>query len=133
MKAILFTALGALCVQAFASDNWPQFRGPNASGVSTNANLPDKWSTTENVAWKADLPGRGGERSGPDSAARLVASSRTAVKAAKVEFITKRLTSAVFYRNASHTSTSVVRTVGDRISLFGTVLNRWSVFNHRWT
>ena len=62
-----------------------------------------------------------------------MASSRTAVKAAKVEFITKRLTSAVFYRNASHTSTSVVRTVGDRISLFGTVLNRWSVFNHRWT
>jgi len=38
--------------------NWPQFRGPNASGVSTNANLPDKWSATENVAWKTDLPGR---------------------------------------------------------------------------
>jgi len=57
MKTILFTALGALCVQAFAGENWPQFRGPNASGVSTNANLPDKWSTTENAAWKADLPG----------------------------------------------------------------------------
>jgi outer membrane protein assembly factor BamB len=58
MKAILFATLGALCVQAFASDNWPQFRGPNASGVSTNTNLPDKWSAAENVAWKTDLPGR---------------------------------------------------------------------------
>jgi outer membrane protein assembly factor BamB len=58
MKAILFAALGALCVPAFASDNWPQFRGPAASGVSTNSNLPDKWSVTENVAWKTDLPGR---------------------------------------------------------------------------
>ena len=43
MKAILLLALGALCVQAFAADNWPQFRGPNASGVSTNTNLPDKF------------------------------------------------------------------------------------------
>ena len=58
MKVILFATLGALCVQAFASDNWPQFRGPNASGVSANTNLPDKWSATENVAWKTDLPGR---------------------------------------------------------------------------
>ena len=58
MKAVLFALPCALCVQAFASDNWPQFRGPNASGVSTNINLPDKWSATDNVAWKTDLPGR---------------------------------------------------------------------------
>lgn len=58
MKALLLTTLGAWCVQAVASDNWPQFRGLNASGVSTNANLPDKWSATENLTWKADLPGR---------------------------------------------------------------------------
>ena len=58
MKAILFAMPCALCIQAFASDNWPQFRGPNACGVSTNTNLPDKWSATDNVAWKTDLPGR---------------------------------------------------------------------------
>jgi len=40
MKAILFTAVVALCAQAFAGDNWPQFRGPNASGISTNTSLP---------------------------------------------------------------------------------------------
>jgi len=40
-------------------DNWPQFRGADSRGVSDNADLPVKWSATENVAWKTDLPGRG--------------------------------------------------------------------------
>jgi len=57
-KAILLTWLGAFCGFAVASDHWPQFRGPNAAGISTNADLPHKWSTTENVAWTTDLPGR---------------------------------------------------------------------------
>ena len=43
---------------AAESNHWPQFRGPQAAGVSTNAHLPDHWSTTQNVAWKSDLPGR---------------------------------------------------------------------------
>ncbi|MGH7969747.1 MAG: PQQ-binding-like beta-propeller repeat protein, partial [Limisphaerales bacterium] len=38
--------------------NWPQFRGWNSAGVSTNANLPETWSPTQNVAWKSDIPGR---------------------------------------------------------------------------
>ncbi|MBM3871671.1 MAG: serine/threonine protein kinase [Verrucomicrobia bacterium] len=55
---LLLGALGVLCGHSFAADHWPQFRGPEAAGVSANANLPDKWSATENVAWKTDLPGR---------------------------------------------------------------------------
>jgi outer membrane protein assembly factor BamB len=39
--------------------NWPQFRGPGSRGVAENANLPDRWSATQNVAWKTDIPGRG--------------------------------------------------------------------------
>jgi hypothetical protein len=39
--------------------NWPQFRGPGARGITTNTNLPDRWSASENVAWKAEIPGRG--------------------------------------------------------------------------
>jgi outer membrane protein assembly factor BamB len=39
--------------------NWPQFRGPGARGISTNTNLPEHWSASENVAWKAQIPGRG--------------------------------------------------------------------------
>jgi outer membrane protein assembly factor BamB len=39
--------------------NWAQFRGPGARGVSTSTNMPDRWSASENVAWKAEVPGRG--------------------------------------------------------------------------
>jgi hypothetical protein len=53
--------LGALrAPRAAASQTvWPQFRGPGAQGVSTNASLPERCSATENVAWKAEIPGRG--------------------------------------------------------------------------
>jgi outer membrane protein assembly factor BamB len=47
-------AAAALTLEA----NWPQFRGPDAAGISASTNLPEKWSATENVAWKTDLPGR---------------------------------------------------------------------------
>jgi outer membrane protein assembly factor BamB len=45
-----------------APPNWPQFRGPDSRGVaetSSSGKLPDRWSATENVAWKTDIPGRG--------------------------------------------------------------------------
>jgi outer membrane protein assembly factor BamB len=38
---------------------WPQFRGPAGRAVSSIASLPTTWSTTMNVAWKVDVPGRG--------------------------------------------------------------------------
>jgi outer membrane protein assembly factor BamB len=41
------------------SEDWPQFRGPQSTGVAEGPNLPDKWSATENVAWKTDIPGSG--------------------------------------------------------------------------
>jgi len=43
---------------AVAEDGWTQFRGP-AAGVVEGTNLPEKWSSTENVVWKTDIPGRG--------------------------------------------------------------------------
>ncbi|MFP6895809.1 MAG: PQQ-binding-like beta-propeller repeat protein [Roseibacillus sp.] len=49
----------AACSTLTAQDHWPQFRGADSLGVGTNRNLPDKWSATENVEWKTDLPGRG--------------------------------------------------------------------------
>jgi outer membrane protein assembly factor BamB len=39
------------------AQNWPQFRGPNTQGSSAETGLPLKWSGTENVAWKTELPG----------------------------------------------------------------------------
>jgi outer membrane protein assembly factor BamB len=44
---------------AFSSDQWPQFRGPQSSGVADDPNLPDTWSTTRNVLWKTEIPGSG--------------------------------------------------------------------------
>ncbi len=40
-------------------EDWCQFRGPGGQGHSTAAALPTHWSTTENVAWKAAIPGKG--------------------------------------------------------------------------
>jgi outer membrane protein assembly factor BamB len=47
-----------LCIPAslFAED-WPQFRGPAGQGRSAEPDSPLRWSATDNVAWKADLPG----------------------------------------------------------------------------
>ena len=42
-----------------AADNWGQFRGPGATGVSTNSDMPDTWSASDGVAWKTPIPGRG--------------------------------------------------------------------------
>src|SRR5688572_4741445 len=44
---------------AAALTNWPQFRGPGALGVADHPNLPERWSTNENVAWNIAVPGRG--------------------------------------------------------------------------
>ena len=38
---------------------WPQFRGHGGRAVSAIESLPTKWSTTINVAWKTEVPGRG--------------------------------------------------------------------------
>ena len=42
-----------------AGAEWPQFRGPEANPVGTDARLPERWSKTENVEWTAEIPGRG--------------------------------------------------------------------------
>lgn len=41
------------------ADDWPQFRGPEARGVSEATGLPDRWSESENLLWKTPIPGRG--------------------------------------------------------------------------
>ena len=41
-----------------ADATWPQFRGPSGRAISAIETLPTKWSTTINVAWSAEIPGR---------------------------------------------------------------------------
>lgn len=38
---------------------WPQWRGPQANGVSPQANPPVEWSESRNVRWKVALTARG--------------------------------------------------------------------------
>ncbi len=38
------------------AENWPQWRGPSANGISAEKNLPAKWSPEENIAWKLAMP-----------------------------------------------------------------------------
>ena len=46
---------------AFAADaNWPQFRGPDASGLGTGAPVTE-WNAAagKNILWKSAIPGLG--------------------------------------------------------------------------
>jgi hypothetical protein len=57
-----FSALAAVFIagHTHAADNWPQFRGSEANpAVGDNPNLPETWSTMENVEWVADVTGLG--------------------------------------------------------------------------
>jgi outer membrane protein assembly factor BamB len=42
-----------------AADSWPQFRGPQSTGVADDPALPETWSATRNVVWKTEIPGSG--------------------------------------------------------------------------
>jgi outer membrane protein assembly factor BamB len=48
-----------LAAAALSADDWPHWRGPMATGVYVDADLPTRWSATENVAWSARLGGEG--------------------------------------------------------------------------
>src|SRR5271154_5872206 len=41
------------------ADNWPQFRGPQSTGVADDPAIPVSWTATDNVRWKVDIPGNG--------------------------------------------------------------------------
>jgi outer membrane protein assembly factor BamB len=45
---------------AEAAPQWPHWRGPTRNGLSDETNLPLRWSTRENIAWKVPLSGRSG-------------------------------------------------------------------------
>ena len=40
-------------------ETWPGFRGHAMSGIAPGPAVVEKWSPTENVRWKIDLPGQG--------------------------------------------------------------------------
>jgi outer membrane protein assembly factor BamB len=48
-----------IALEGEAAKYWPRWRGPGGQGVVSDAGYPDRWSATENVLWKARVPGRG--------------------------------------------------------------------------
>jgi outer membrane protein assembly factor BamB len=48
-----------LFVIAIGAADWPQFRGPNATGISTETNIPVEFKDGDGILWKVALPGAG--------------------------------------------------------------------------
>jgi outer membrane protein assembly factor BamB len=64
MSRILVVLALAASAAVYAADpvaerNWPQWRGPLATGVGPHADPPLEWSETKNVKWKREIDGRG--------------------------------------------------------------------------
>ena len=56
--SLLTTSLGQDFNNA-KPENWHQWRGPAANGVSTTAKPPTQWSASTNIQWKVPIKGRG--------------------------------------------------------------------------
>ena len=59
--AFILASIGAVRgqgVEDFA-DQWHQWRGPEANGVSKTAKPPIEWSDTKNIRWKVSIEGQG--------------------------------------------------------------------------
>src|SRR5678815_2997083 len=60
MKRLTFSSLVLITIASLANaQNWPQFRGPAATGVNEGLAKPAKFdaSKSENVRWKTPIPG----------------------------------------------------------------------------
>lgn len=42
--------------EATRAENWPQFRGPHASGVAAEGNFPEHFGPDTNLVWRASVP-----------------------------------------------------------------------------
>lgn len=58
MKPLLALALASVTLHAAATD-WPRFLGPTGAAIVAESKAPLKWSDSENIVWKAELPGPG--------------------------------------------------------------------------
>ena len=55
---ILILTVYSLAASVFAESNYPQYRG-SPTGLADDKDLPTQWSTTKNVVWNTQIPGRG--------------------------------------------------------------------------
>src|SRR5260221_6178297 len=58
----VFAILPILCIlvrSSIRAEEWPQFRGPDGQGHSSERGLPVEWSESRNIVWKTPVPGSG--------------------------------------------------------------------------
>ena len=61
MRLYFAACLLVLLPVAFArADNWPQWRGVNSDGISSEKNIPTQWSKSEKIVWRTPMPGQAG-------------------------------------------------------------------------
>ena len=58
MRVVYTTLLGVSLVTPLVAADWPQWRGPLGTGVSSETGLPEKWNA-QSVAWRVKLRGVG--------------------------------------------------------------------------
>ena len=59
-RSFVATTFAGAGSRLFGSDNWPRFRGPSGRGIAPDdPTLPLRWSETQNIAWKRNIPGLG--------------------------------------------------------------------------
>ena len=59
VRVWIAAALIAPATVVLSGSDWPEWRGPARTGVSTEKGLPEKWSPSgENLAWRAPYGGR---------------------------------------------------------------------------
>jgi outer membrane protein assembly factor BamB len=56
VKLARTSLIALLAAAACYGGNWPQWRGPDMNGISSDTNLPLRWTTEENIAWKLPMP-----------------------------------------------------------------------------
>jgi outer membrane protein assembly factor BamB len=59
VKALVALVVVISVTGAATAANWPQWRGPDGSGISKEKNLPAEWTPTRNIKWKTPIAGRG--------------------------------------------------------------------------
>ncbi|HEV3438763.1 MAG TPA: PQQ-binding-like beta-propeller repeat protein [Gemmata sp.] len=59
IRFVLAALLAFSHAASLIAGDWSQFKGPNASGVSPEKNLPTEWSKDKGIKWKTPLPARG--------------------------------------------------------------------------
>ena len=68
MKRCILALIGSILVYALSLGEethpefnryWPQWRGPEGTGVAPYGDPPLEWSEDKNVRWKIEIPGEG--------------------------------------------------------------------------